>query len=98
MNYLEAAAQRVEQEIALNLRPEERSQDLYRLYALLVLVKGVDCTLRDVHNAWSTWMTSERPDHHALVPFDKLSAEAQGKDRPYLAAIQRAAARELRVQ
>ena len=92
MNYLDATAQRVEHEIALNLRPDERGEDLYRLYGLLVLIKGVDCTLEDVHDAWSAWMTTDQPDHEALVPFEELSREAKEKDRPYLDAIKRAAA------
>lgn len=95
MNYLDSTAQRVEREIAPSLRPEERSGDLYRLYGLLVLIKGIDCTLQDVHDAWSTWMTTDQPDHDALVPFDELSPEAQEKDRPYLAAIKRAAGRRI---
>lgn len=98
MNYLDATARRVEHEIAPNLRPEERGADLYRLYGLLVLVKGVDCTLEDVHNAWSAWMTTDEPDHDALVPFEELSPETREKDRPYLNAIRRAAAGKRIVQ
>jgi hypothetical protein len=93
MNYVDAAAERVKRELAPDLRPGERGEELYRLYGLLVLVKGQECTLEDVHDAWSTWMTIEQPDHDALVPFDDLSLEAQEKDRPYLSAIKRAAER-----
>lgn len=90
MNYLDAAAQRVKQELAPDLRPEIRADELYRLYGLLTLIKGADCSLRDVHDAWSAWMTAQRPDHDALIPFDELSPELQKKDRPYLMAILRA--------
>jgi hypothetical protein len=93
MNYLDAIAEQVRDELAPDMRPEDRAQELYRLYALLVLVKSVDCTLRDVHDAWATWMTAAEPEHDALVPFDLLSHAAQKKDAPYLAAIVRVASR-----
>lgn len=92
MNYLDSLAGRIREELAPDLRPEAREDELYRLYALLVLVMGHRCTLENVHDAWSTWMTGDRPEHKALVPFDQLSHEAQLKDMPYLTAIHRVAA------
>jgi hypothetical protein len=91
MNYLESVAKRVQEQIAPNLRPKTRDEELYRVYALLALVRGRQCTLENVHDAWSAWMTGDQPDHDALVPFNLLSQEAQLKDAPYLAAIQRVA-------
>lgn len=91
MNYLDAAAQQIKDELATDLWPAKRREDLFRLYGLLMLVKGVRCTLEDVHDAWSTWMVVEHPDHDALVPFCDLSRDVQEEDRPYLEAIQRAA-------
>ncbi len=58
-------------------------------------MKSVDCTLRNVHDAWSTWMTAAEPNHDALVPFELLSQTAQKKDAPYLAAIVRVASHEI---
>lgn len=91
MNYLDRVAHRVEQELKANLRPDTRADELYRLYALLVLVRGTKCSLQDVHDAWSTWMAADRPEHPALIPFDELTTEAQQKDRPYLRAIRHVA-------
>jgi hypothetical protein len=91
MNYLDQVALRVERELQDDLRPDARAEELYRVYALLVLVRGAECSLSDVHDAWSTWMAAERPEHPALVPFPALSSEAQEKDRPYLSAIHRVA-------
>lgn len=64
---------------------------LLRLYALLVLTRGVDTTLADVHDAWALWRMDTRPDHPDLVRFDLLSPEVQEYDRPYRDAIVRVA-------
>lgn len=92
MNYLDSLAGRIREQLAPDLRPETREDELYRLYALLALVVGHRCTLENVHDAWSTWMTADQPEHKALIPFDQLSREAQLKDMPYLTAIHRVAA------
>ena len=60
--------------------------ELAKLYALLVLTKGDDTTLRDVHDAWALWAG----EHRSAVPFDDLTAEVQELDRPYMDAIHRA--------
>jgi hypothetical protein len=57
------------------------------LYALLVLAKGTDTTLEDVHDAWAIWRNVDRPDHKSLVPFSDLSKEVQELDRKYMNAI-----------
>jgi hypothetical protein len=66
---------------------------LFRLYALLALVKGESVTTRDVHDAWAVWMVSRgEGDHESIVPFDRLAPEVQAEDEPFAAAIRRAAA------
>lgn len=72
---------------------------LQNVYALLVLVKGEDVTLKDVHDAWSvninqTWDHAQFGNHRSLIPFDQLSPETQAKDQPYVDAI-KAVARKL---
>jgi hypothetical protein len=62
-------------------------EDLLDLYSLLVLVQGVNTTLRDVHDAWSVWKNPIRPDHKSLIPFGDLSPEVQELDRKYADAI-----------
>ena len=67
-----------------------KSKDYLKMYALLVLVKGEDITLEDVHDAWSAMMNF-RPynppylghEHPSIVPFDQLSYETQQKDKKY---------------
>ena len=68
-----------------------KNNDLAHMYALLVLVKGENITLEDVHDAWAMNM-NYRPqtpycyghEHHSIVPFDELSVECQSKDQQYV--------------
>ncbi|HEY8590199.1 MAG TPA: hypothetical protein VIL55_11670 [Naasia sp.] len=67
---------------------------LAQLYALLVLTRGVNTTLEDVHDAWALWRNTTNPAHRSLIPFAGLSHEVQELDRPYMDAIHQVA-REL---
>lgn len=67
-------------------------ETLCRLYALLVLTKGPEVSARDVHDAWSTWMTMRGEPHPALVPYDELDERTRREDEPYLAALRAVAA------
>lgn len=69
-----------------NHLPDEHDE-LLRAYALLVLVKGEEVTLADVHDAWSLWLSRTEPDHHSIVDFDELSPGVQELNRPYAEAI-----------
>ncbi len=69
---------------------------LQNVYALLVLVKGTDVTLADVHDAWAVninqhWDFEQFGNHRSLVPFDQLSEEVQEKDQKYVDAIREVA-------
>jgi hypothetical protein len=71
---------------------------LVRFYTLLVLTKGEDITLSDVHDAWAVNMnfkpTTDRcfgHEHHSLVPFEELPKESQKKDVFYVEALKKAA-------
>lgn len=72
---------------AVNARIPDLEPDLAALYTLLVLVKGEDTMLRDVHDAWSLWRVGTVPDHPYLVPFDDLSTDVQMLDVPFRDAI-----------
>lgn len=65
----------------------EDERQLLDLYALLVLVKGEETTLEDVHDAWAIWRNRTKPDHPSIKPFDQLAAEVQVLDEPYAQAI-----------
>ncbi len=78
-----------------------KNGNLVHLYALLVLVRGKEISLNNVHDAWALDMNF-RPqsaqgfghEHKCIVPFEELSAEIQYKDKKY-ADILRAVAEEL---
>ncbi len=94
MNYIDALADRVRAALPEGLRPAGEARQLYRLYALLVLVRGSGTTAEDVHDAWSVWMAGLDPTHRSLIPFPELDHHTQLADRPYLDAIRGVAAVE----
>lgn len=63
------------------------------MYAVLALAKGQALTGRDVHNAWSAWMSSIDPDHESVEPYDELAPDVRREDDPLVAAIRRVAPR-----
>jgi hypothetical protein len=85
MNYVDETKARLN--IVLPGLPEE----LLELYVLLVFVKGKDCTLEDVHDAWSIWRNQTNPTHKSLIPFDELTDEVKALDRPYMLGIRQVA-------
>lgn len=68
-----------------------KNDTLARYYALLVLTKGSNITLSDVHDAWAMSMNF-RPqneycyghEHKSLVPFKNLHVDVQEKDSKFL--------------
>ena len=81
--YIEEVRDRLAEEIDVE-------GDLLDLYTLLVFVKGRDCTLENVHDAWSIWRNKTNSAHKSLIPFRKLTDEVQELDREYTDAIIRA--------
>ena len=85
----------------VSARTHIRNANLVHLYALLVLIKGEEITLKDVHDAWAMDMNF-RPiagrcyghDHTSIVPFDDLSEETRNKDGKYVDTL-RSIAREM---
>lgn len=75
-----------------------KNRSLLQLYTLLVLTKGENITLEDVHDAWATSMNF-RPvtpncyghEHKSIVPFDQLSEETQNKDVKFVKKLQKIA-------
>jgi hypothetical protein len=67
---------------------------LLNLYALLVMTRGVNTSLEDVHDAWSIWQNLSDPEHRSLIPFDQLTPEVQELDRKYMGAIHYVAAEQ----
>lgn len=83
------------QGIVLELAPliPDCTLELLGVYALLVLTRGTDTTLEDVHDAWAVWRNVTRPGHRSLIPFAELTDEVQAMDAPYRDAIVQVAAR-----
>ena len=92
MKYIDKIALAVRDELKPEDRPAEHGKALYELYALLVLTRGHETSLADVHDAWSVWMGRINPEHEALVPFGTLSRLKQDEDQPFRDAIRRVAA------
>ncbi len=89
MNYIDE----IKQELVKHCKI---GKGLQNVYALLVLVKGQNVTLKDVHDAWSvninqTWDFETNGNHRSLRPFDELTKEIQDKDQMYLEAIKETA-------
>lgn len=93
MNYIDRVAEAIRREVSPEKVPDEDTIPLFRLYAVLALVKGIDVTLEDVHNAWSAWMLGCDPNHRSIKPFAELSPEVQWEDEPYAEAIRTVADR-----
>ena len=93
--YIDTIARRIESELESVDTPHTEELVLYRLYALLVLIKGEDVSLENVHDAWSVWMASVNPHNSDIVPFSSLDAATRLKDMPYMRVIA-TVAREIR--
>ncbi|MDP9410044.1 MAG: hypothetical protein M3P70_05980 [Actinomycetota bacterium] len=96
MNYLDKIAAEIQRTAHPSSTPPDEDLPLYRLYAILLLAKGQDVTLEDVHNAWVAWASDHHPESRHLIPFKELSLPIQRKDQKYVEAI-REVAEQLRV-
>ncbi len=87
MNYIQQIARDIRSRVTNDLMPEQDTDELFLIYAMLVLTKGAQTTREDVHNAWSAWMSKSDPTHESIKPFNELDATAQCEDEPFQAAI-----------
>lgn len=87
MNYLDKIAAEIQRTADPESSPPDEDLPLYRLYAILLLAKGKQVTLEDVHNAWAAWASDHEPDSRHLIPFKELSLSIQRKDQNYVDAI-----------
>lgn len=93
--YIDVMADAIRQHTPPDLLPDDADEPraLFRLYALLALVRGEAVTTREVHDAWSVWMLERGKEHESVVPFESLDADVQAEDEPFVAAIRAAVAR-----
>jgi hypothetical protein len=73
--------------------PDESTDLLFDLYAVLALAIGTAVSSEDVHNAWVAWMMRSDPHHPSLVAFEELDAETATSDMPFVEAIRSVADR-----
>jgi hypothetical protein len=90
-NFIKTAADEIRSAVPPEALPDEASDDLFLIYAVLLLAKGEDVQARDVHNAWSAWMTTHDPRHESIRPYDELPSDVRREDDPYLLAIRNVA-------
>jgi hypothetical protein len=93
MTYLDDLGAEIKRQVPPGLLPAEDTESLFRLYALLLLVKGSEVTARDVHNAWASWMQGRDPGHRSIRPFGELDAQTKASDEPFAEAIRSVAER-----
>ena len=85
MNYIDEAKKELAKHITVG-------KGLMLVYTVLVLAKGEETTLKDVHDAWAVninenWDKEKLGDHWSVVPFDQLKPETQAKDQTYVDGI-----------
>ena len=93
VHYLDLMAAEIQRTAEPNSNPPDEDLPLYRQYAVLLLAKGKDVTLEDVHNAWAAWASDHEPESRHLIPFKELSLSVQHKDQVYVDAIHEVASR-----
>ncbi|MFE9814048.1 hypothetical protein [Streptomyces sp. NBC_00236] len=89
--YLDQLADLIRSCLPPSAEPPADSDDLFRIYAVLLEAKGEQVAEEDVHNAWSAWMQSVDSSHASLIPFRELAPEKRATDAPYAEAIRKAA-------
>lgn len=71
-----------------NRRSVRINNYLARYYAMIVLIKGENITLKDVHDAWAMNQNYSPVgyghEHKSIVPFEELSKETQDKDEIFV--------------
>lgn len=90
MNYLEQLAGRIRAEVPAGALPNEDTDLLFLIYAVLARARGDAVTAADVHDAWVAWMTSRGEHHESMREFNKLKGDVKAEDSPFVVAIRRA--------
>ena len=93
MTYLDALADEIRGAVAADALPDEDTSSLFRIYAVLLMAKGLEVTREDVHNAWVAWMLDKDQSHESMIPFATLPTETKDEDSPFVLAIQTIARR-----
>jgi hypothetical protein len=92
-SYIADIAAEIQAAVPPKSLPDGETDDLFLIYAVLALAKGVDVEPRDIHNAWAAWMSTKDPHHESIVPYDDLPPDVRREDDPYLVAVRSVARR-----
>lgn len=92
MNYIQDVADRIRSLIDPALLPEDGTEFLFAIYAVLAYTLGSSVEATDIHDAWSAWMSCLDPNHSSIVPFDQLDPATASDDLPFVTAIRTVAA------
>jgi hypothetical protein len=89
MNYIDEIAQAIRARVDPGYQlPKTDIQRLFRMYAVLALVKGIGVTAKDVHDAWSAWECDRKPraPRCSSVPlcWNRFAAAAVPRMQAYL--------------
>jgi len=87
MTYIDEIADAIADRVPADATPETDTALLFRLYALLALLRGADVRCEDVHDAWAVWMSGQDPNHPSLRPFAEIPPDKQAADEPFAQAI-----------
>ncbi|MDX9911473.1 MAG: hypothetical protein RBS39_06560 [Phycisphaerales bacterium] len=89
--YLDSIAAAIRAHVPEKHIPTGNTDELFRLYAVLLRSKGSHVTNGDIHDAWSAWMVRQDNNHESLLPYDDLDEKVREQDRVFATAVRRAA-------
>jgi hypothetical protein len=92
-SYIADVAAEIQAAVPPEALPSGDTDELFLIYAVLALAKGLDVEARDIHNAWAAWMSTKDPHHESIVPYDDLSPDVRREDDAYVAAVRSVARR-----
>lgn len=91
MSYLAKIATKIRQEVSEEKLPDQNTELLFLIYAVLERAKGIQVTNEDVHNAWVAWMEATGQQHESIKEYSDLDSGTKQEDSPFTRAIRRVA-------
>lgn len=85
--YLDDIAAKIREHILEGRMPGGDTDELLRIYAVLLRAKGAEVTRSDIHDAWSAWMAKRNSEHVSLVAYENLPEDVREEDRVFARAV-----------
>lgn len=89
--YLDDIAAAIRARVPKDRMPAGNTAELFRLYAVLLRVKGRSVTRSDIHDVWSAWTASRDGEHVSLVKYEELPHSVKAEDEVFVVAVRQAA-------